>query len=57
VLADEKVDIIAMTTRTDRGRHVATIELTAGIRGLEQLNHLLERVNRLPNVTSVRRRA
>ncbi len=56
VLADEKVDIMAMTTRTDRARHVATIDLTVGIHGLEQLSRLLHRVNRLPNVTTVRRR-
>ncbi|MEJ2515187.1 MAG: bifunctional (p)ppGpp synthetase/guanosine-3',5'-bis(diphosphate) 3'-pyrophosphohydrolase [Gammaproteobacteria bacterium] len=56
VLADEKVDIMAMTTRTDRARHVATIDLTVGIQGLEQLSRLLHRVNRLPNVTTVKRR-
>jgi GTP pyrophosphokinase len=55
VLADEKVDIMAMTTRTDRARHVATIELTVGIQGLEQLSRLMHRISRLPNVTSARR--
>ena len=56
-LMDEKVDILAMSTRTDRAAHTATIDLTAGISGLEHLSRLLHRVGRLQNVVSVRRKA
>ena len=57
LLADEKIDINAMTTRTDRSSHQATIDITAGIDSLEHLSRLLHRVGRLPNVISVRRKA
>ena len=57
LLADEKIDINAMTTRTERSSHQATIDITAGIASLEHLSRLLHRIGRLPNVTSVRRKA
>jgi GTP pyrophosphokinase len=57
LLADEKIDINAMTTRTERTTHVATIDITAGIDSLEHLSRLMHRIGRLPNITSVRRKA
>jgi GTP pyrophosphokinase len=57
LLADEKIDINAMTTRTERATHVATIDITAGIGSLEDLSRLMHRIGRVPNVTSVRRKA
>jgi GTP pyrophosphokinase len=57
LLADEKIDINAMTTRTERVTHVATIDITAGIGSLEDLSRLMHRIGRLPNITSVRRKA
>ena len=57
LLADEKIDINAMTTRTERSSHQATIDITAGIGSLEHLSRLLHRIGRLPNVISVRRKA
>ena len=56
-LADEKIDINAMTTRTERAKHLATVDITVGVGSLEQLSRLMNRINRLPNVTSVRRKA
>jgi GTP pyrophosphokinase len=56
-LADEKIDINSMTTRTERATHVATIDITVGIGSLEHLSRLMNRISRLPNVTSVRRKA
>ena len=56
-LADEKIDINSMTTRTERVSHVATIDITVGIGSLEHLSRLMSRIGRLPNVTSVRRKA
>lgn len=56
-LADEKIDINAMTTRTERATHVATIDIIVGIGSLEHLSRLMHRIGRLPNVTSVRRKA
>jgi GTP pyrophosphokinase len=57
VLADEKIDINAMTTRTERATHVAMIDITLGIGSLEQLSRLMHRIGRLPNISSVRRKA
>lgn len=57
LLADEKIDINAMTTRIERVTQVATINITAGIGSLEQLSRLMHRIGRLPNITLVRRRA
>lgn len=57
LLADEKIDINAMTSRIERVTHVATINITAGIGSLEQLSRLMHRIGRLPNIASVRRRA
>jgi GTP pyrophosphokinase len=56
VLTDERVDIMASNTRTDRRSNTATIDLTLVIRGLEQLSRILHRIGSLPNVYSVRRR-
>ncbi|MFU8895572.1 MAG: RelA/SpoT family protein [Gammaproteobacteria bacterium] len=56
-LADEKIDINAMSTRTERAKHLATVDITVGVGSLEQLSRLMNRINRLPNVTSVRRKA
>ena len=56
-LADEKIDINSMTTRTERATHVATIDITVGIDSLEHLSRLMNRIGRLPNVTSIRRKA
>ena len=57
LLADEKIDINAMSTRTERTTHVAIIDITAGVGSLEQLSRLMHRIGRLPNVSSVRRKA
>ena len=56
VLTDEHIDIIASSTRTDRARNVATIDLTVVIRGMDQLSRLLHRIGALGNVFAVRRR-
>lgn len=56
-LADEKIDINSMTTQMERVTHLATIDLTVGIDSLEHLSRLMNRIGRLPNVISVRRKA
>jgi GTP pyrophosphokinase len=56
-LADEKIDINSMSSRTERATHVASIDITVGIDSLEHLSRLMNRISRLPNVTSVRRKA
>ncbi len=56
VLVDEKVGVTASSTRTDRQRLQATIELEIAVPGLAALSRVISRIEQLPNVTSVRRR-
>ena len=55
VLTEEKTDILSSSTRTDRARNTANIELTLSVSSLEQLSRVLHRLNSLPNVFTVRR--
>jgi len=55
-LADEKIGIQAMTTRTDRRDSVAHMQIVISIDGLPQLSQILSRIAQLPNVISARRR-
>jgi GTP pyrophosphokinase len=55
VLTEEKTDILTSSTRTDRARNTASIELTLSVSSLEQLSRVLHRLNSLPNVFTVRR--
>lgn len=57
LLADEKIDINAMSSRMERASNRATIDITAGVGSLEQLSRLMHRIGRLPNVSAVRRKA
>ena len=55
VLADEHVNIQAMTTVTDEVENVATLDVTVAVHGLDELSRLLSRISGLPNVISARR--
>jgi GTP pyrophosphokinase len=56
LLADQNVDILGNTTRTDKSTHTAIIEMTLSITGLDQLSRILHKIGSLPNVYSVERR-
>ncbi len=56
LLADENVDILANTTRTDKRTHTAIIEMTLSITGLDQLSRLIHKIGSLSNVYSVERK-
>lgn len=55
LLADEKIGILGMQTRTHRATHSADIDLSVEIAGLSELSRLLHRLGRLPNVVRVSR--
>lgn len=55
LLADEKIGILGMQTRTHRATHSADIDLSVEIAGLAELSRLLHRLGRLPNVVRVSR--
>ena len=55
-LADEKISIRSMNTRTDQRDHVARMKIGIQINGLPQLSRVLARISQLPNVLGARRR-
>jgi GTP pyrophosphokinase len=55
VLAEEKVNVIAMNTHTDRHQHRARLDLHMEISDVEQLTRVLDKINQLPNVMDARR--
>ena len=57
VLADEKVSVDSVQTKTDRKTMVAEMRLSVSVPGLPTLSRVMTRLEQLPNVTSVRRNA
>ena len=56
LLADEKVNIERLTTRTDPAAGSADLSLRISVAGLDELARLLARIGALPGVISARRR-
>ena len=54
-LADEKVNVVASNTLTDKKKQLARIAVTIEIRDLHQLHRVMDKVNQLQNVTEVMR--
>lgn len=57
LLANERINVLSMSTTTDRREHMAHMALRLEISGLDQLSRVLAKVNKLPNVVSVRRQS
>ncbi len=55
MVANEKVNVTAMRTETDKRRQMATMGLTVEVSDLGQLSRVLDRLSQLPNVFEVRR--
>lgn len=55
LLANEKVNVLAVKTRSDKSNNTANMQLTIEISGIEWLSRLLARINQLPNIISVSR--
>lgn len=56
VLANEKINVIAVNTVTDKPHHVARMTFTLEIPDLEVLSRALALIDQIPNVTEARRR-
>jgi GTP pyrophosphokinase len=56
MMTEERVDIVASSTLTDKRTNTAVIDMTVMIGGLEQLSRVMHRISTLPNVYSVQRR-
>ncbi len=57
LLANEKINVIAVNTQTDKGHYVARMIFTLEIPNVETLSRVLALLDQIPNVTEVRRRA
>jgi GTP pyrophosphokinase len=55
ILADAKLNVIAVNTVTDKHDHMAHMRLTLEIADIGQLSQVLNRIAQLPNVTEARR--
>ena len=56
VLANDRINVAAVNTRTDPRRNVAHMVLTLEIPDLDRLSQVLAHIGQLPNVTEVQRR-
>ena len=55
VLANDRVNVTGLQSKTDRASHVATLRLSLEIKGLQELSQVLDRIQRIHNVISVHR--
>jgi len=55
VLADSGVNVVAVSTRTEQKDHLANMQITVEIDSLSRLGRVLNKLNQLPNVLTVRR--
>ncbi len=56
ILGNEKINILATNTLSDKKSHSARIDLTLEIADIDQLSRVLSRINQLPNIVEVRRK-
>jgi len=56
VLADEKVAVTALRTKSDKQRMEAIMDLSVSVSGLPALSRVISRLEQLPNVMAVRRK-
>ena len=54
-LADEKVNVIAVNTLSDKKHQTARMAVTIESRDLHQLQRVMDKISMLPNITDVRR--
>ena len=57
VLADEKANVTTLTTRTDEKTLETVMDISVDIRDLPTLSTAISRLEQIPNVVAVRRRA
>jgi GTP pyrophosphokinase len=56
VLGNEKVNVIATNTLSEKRNHTARVDVTLEISDIDQLSRVLNRISQLPNIMEVRRR-
>ena len=55
LLADAKLNVLAVNTHTDQREHLARMALTVEITDVQALSQMMTKINQLPNVIDVRR--
>lgn len=55
LLANEKVNVLAVNTQSNTGENTASMQLTVEVESLEGLSRLMNKIVQLPNVISARR--
>lgn len=55
ILADSSVNVVAVNTKSEKKDHLAHMQITIEIDSLSKLGRVLNKLNQLPNVLSVRR--
>ncbi|TXH92486.1 MAG: GTP diphosphokinase [Pseudomonas sp.] len=55
VLLNERINVLAVNTRSNKEDNTASMQLTIEIPGLDALSRLLSRISQLPNIIEVRR--
>ena len=55
LFANARINVLAISTQTNKKKHTATMRLTVEVPDLGALSKLLERISRLSNVVSVAR--
>jgi GTP pyrophosphokinase len=56
VLADSRINVIAVNTVTDKHEHIARMTLTVEVADIQKISQVLTKITQLPNVTDARRR-
>lgn len=56
VLANEKINVIAVNTLSSKKHHTAAMTLTIEISDLDKLSSALAKISQVPNITEVRRK-
>ena len=55
VLLNERINVLAVNTRSNKEDNTASMQLTIEIPGLDALSRLLARISQLPNIIEARR--
>ncbi|MBQ0780173.1 MAG: hypothetical protein KBT79_05145, partial [Thalassolituus oleivorans] len=55
LLANERVNVVAVNTLSNQGDNTASMSLTVEVDSLERLARLMSKIDQLPNVVSTRR--
>ena len=56
LLSNEKINVLAVNTTSDKNDGKASMELTLEITDISQLSRVLSRIGQVPNVAEVQRR-